>query len=169
MNKEELYVVNESGEIIDKIESSDRYVKLSEGDKVVRKGTLQYLSDTVDIKYHFIKVNDAIYGELANKYSILNILIKYVGYMDGILSFKNGKKLNFKNICQVCKVSDVTARKQLKGLMEDDVIHRIPGKGREVNYIMNPFVAFKGKKVYLSLYNEFKLSEYRNYCEECEK
>lgn len=35
MKQKELYVVDELGNIIDKIEAEDKYVKLSEGDKVM--------------------------------------------------------------------------------------------------------------------------------------
>lgn len=169
MNKE-LYVVNEEGEIIDKIESSDKYVKLSDGDKVVRKGVLQYLNDTVDIKYRFVKINPHVYGEIAKKYPIINKLIKYLGYMDGILSYKNGKKIKMKDIPKICEVSESTAKRQIKGLLECDVIHKKRDKKERQTYlIMNPYVAYIGRKIYLSLYEEFKLSEYRNKCEEWSK
>ena len=57
MNKETLYVTNSDGTIVDIIETTDAYVKLGEGDRVLRKGALEYLNDTVDIKYRFVKKN----------------------------------------------------------------------------------------------------------------
>lgn len=163
----ELYVVDENGEIIDKIDAEDKYVKLSQGDRVVRKGALQYLSDTTDIRYKFIKINPLVYGEIANKYPIMNSLIKYVGYMDGILSFKNGVFIKMKDIPKICDVSESTAKRQIKGLFEEDVIHKIRDNKKKQTYlVMNPYIAYIGRKIYLSLYEEFKLSHHRNNCEE---
>lgn len=168
--KQELYVVDATGEIIDKIDAEDKYVKLSEGDRVLRRGTLQYLSDTTDIKYRFVKVNPNIYGDIALKYPIINILIKYLGYMDGILSYKNGKLIKIKDVARLCNVSESTAKRQLKGMFEDDVIHKVKDRTKKQTYlVMNPFVAYIGRKIYLSLYEEFKLSIYRGKCEEYDK
>jgi len=167
-NNEELYVVNASGEILDKIDSDDSYVKLSDGDKVVRKGVLQYLSNTVDIKYRFIKINPFTYGKIAKKYPIINDLICYIGYGDGILSYRNGKFIKLKDIPKICKVSTSTAKRQMKGLFLEDVIHKIKDKN-QTYLILNPFIAYIGKKVYLSLYDEFKLSEHRLNCEKWNK
>ena len=170
MKENNLYVTDENGKVIDIIESADKYVKLNDGDKVVRKGVLQYLSDTVDIKYRFIKVNPYVYGKIANKYPILNILIKYIGYMDGILSYKNGKFVRMKDIHKICNVSESTAKRQIKGLFEEDVIHKVKDKLKKQTYlVINPYIAYIGRKIYLSLYEEFKLSEHRNNCEEWEK
>ena len=42
-------------------------------------------------------------------------------------------------------------------------------KENQTYLLMNPYVAYVGKKIYLSLYEEFKLSHYRELCEETEK
>lgn len=167
MEKETLYVTNADGKIVDIIETTDAYVKLAEGDKVLRKGTLAYLNDTVDVKYHFVKINPLVYGEISKKYSIINSLVKYLGYMDGKLQYRNGRPVKMKDIPKLCGVSEATAKRQIKGLFEADVIHKIRDKKEKQTYIvMNPYVAYIGKKIYLSLYEEFKLSEYRLNCEE---
>lgn len=169
MNKE-LYVVNEDHEIVDIIKPEDKYVKLSDGDKIIRKGVLQYLNETIDIKYRFVKVNPNVYSEIAKKYPIVNVLIKYLGYMDGIFSFRNGRFIKPKDIAKICNVSESTAKRQLKGLFEEDIIHKVKDKKTKQTYlIMNPWVAYIGKKIYLSLYEEFKLSVHRSNSEVCDK
>ena len=161
------YLTNENGEVIDIIDSPDKYVKLSDGDKVVRRGVIQYLSQTVYLKYRFVKVNHLVYGDIARKYPIINILIKYLGYMDGILSYKNGVYVKMKDIAKICDVSESTAKRQIRGLLLEDVIHKVRDKEKKQTYlVMNPYIAFIGRKIYLSLYEEFKLTEYRNKCEE---
>lgn len=162
-----LYVVNEDGEVVDKIDSSDKYVKLSQGDRVIRNKSIKYLSETVDMRYKFVKINPLVYDDIANKYPIINTLLRYLGYMDGILSYKNGQPLKLKDIAKICNVSESTAKRKIKGLMEEDVIHKLRDKKlRQTYLIMNPYVAVVGKKVSLSLYEEFKLSAFRNRCEE---
>lgn len=169
MNKP-VYVVDENGKILDTIDAEDRYVKLSEGDKVVRKGVLQYLNDTTDIKYKFIKINPVAWYQVANKYPIINKLIYYLGYMDNILSYRNGKNIQAKDISKVCDVSESTAKRQLSGLITDDIIHKVQDKKAKKTYlVVNPYIAMRGRKIYLSLYNEFKLSEWRDECEEWDK
>lgn len=169
MNKE-LYVVDDNGIVVDTITSEDKYVKLSEGDKVVRKGVIQYLSDTTDIKYRFIKVNPVAWAKVANKYPIMNTLIYYLGYMDNVLSYTNGKIIRSTDIYKICGVSESTAKRQLKGLQTDDVIHKVKDKNRKMNYyVVNPYICMRGRKIYLSLYEEFKLSVWRGEVEEWEK
>ena len=164
----ELYVVDENGEVIDKIEAQDKYVKLSNGDKVVRKGVLQYLSDTTDIRYHFVKINPLIYGKIANRYPILNSMIEYLGYMDNILSYRNGVNIQVKDLPKICNVSESTIKRQLKGLLDEDVIHKVK-ENKKWHLVVNPFVAMRGREIYLSLYEEFKLSHLRTEVEEWEK
>lgn len=166
----ELYVVNEHGEVIDKIDSNDKYVKLSDGDRVLRNKSIQYLKDTIDIKYRFVKVNPYIYSDIANQYPIINTLIKYIGYMDGILSYRNGKNIKMKDIHKICNVSESTAKRQLKGLIQKDVIHKVKDKKAKQTYlILNPYVAYVGRKIYLSLFEEFKQSQIKDTIEECGK
>ena len=168
--KDKLYVTNEDGVIVDEIEAYDKYVKLSDGDKVIRKGVLQYLSDTKDIKYKFIKVNPIAWSKVALKYPIINKLIYYLGYMDGILSYRNNKNIQMKDISKICDVSESTAKRQLSGLIKDDVIHKIKNKKNNTTYLMvNPFVVMRGKRVYLTLYEEFAQSKWRNEIDEWDK
>lgn len=164
----ELYVVNEDMVVVDKIESQDSYVKLSDGDRVLRKGLLTYLSDTTDIKYRFIKVNPIVHKRIANKYPIINKLIEYVGYMDNELRFRNGKVIKTKNMEDICDVSESTVKRQLKGLISEDIIHKVKN-GKETVFVVNPFYVMRGRRIYLSLYEEFKLSALRGECEMWEK
>ena len=168
--KETLYVTNADGVVLDTIDSDDSYVKLSEGDRVIRKGVLQYLNDTVDMKYHYVKINPFSYGIISKKYSLINTLIKYMGYMDNKLEYKNGKPVRMKDLPKLSGLSETTVKKQIKGLLADDVIRKIRDKkARQTYIVVNPFIVYIGRKIYLSLYEEFKLSVWRSYCEEWEK
>ena len=163
----ELYVVDESGTIYDTLDNQYSYVKLKQGDKVLRKGALEYLQDTTDIKYHFIKINPVAWSEISIKYPIINQLVYYLGYMDNILSYRNGKFIKLKDIANICKISESTAKRQLKGLVEDDVIHKVKDVKENTTYlVVNPWVCMRGRRIYKTLYNEFKSSNWQNECEE---
>lgn len=163
----ELYVVDESGTIYDTLDNQYSYVKLKQGDKVLRKGALEYLQDTTDIKYHFIKINPVAWSEISIKYPIINQLVYYLGYMDNILSYRNGRFIKLKDIANICKISESTAKRQLKGLVEDDVIHKVKDVKENTTYlVVNPWVCMRGRRIYKALYNEFKSSNWQNECEE---
>lgn len=163
----ELYVVDESGTIYDTLDNQYSYVKLKQGDKVLRKGALEYLQDTTDIKYHFIKINPVAWSEISIKYPIINQLVYYLGYMDNILSYRNGRFIKLKDIANICKISESTAKRQLKGLVEDDVIHKVKDVKENTTYlVVNPWVCMRGRRIYKTLYNEFKSSNWQNECEE---
>lgn len=165
---DKLYVTNADGVVVDEIESIDKYVKLSDGDKVIRKGVLQYLNDTTDIRYRFVKINHKIFDKYCKKYSILPTLVCHIGFMDNICEFSNGKRITMKNIPDLCNVSESTAKRQINGMIADDLLHKVKD-GKKKCFMMNPWLCTRGKKIYLSTYEEFKLSALRSECEEWSK
>ena len=87
------YLINENGEVLQVIKEDARYVELELGDRVLRKNAVEYLENTMEIKYDFVKLNHNAFVHYCKKYSILPLLICYVGYSDNICEYKNGKKL----------------------------------------------------------------------------
>nr|DAE73853.1 MAG TPA: ethanolamine utilization protein [Bacteriophage sp.] len=160
------FLADENGVILQKLKNIDRVICLDDGDRILRKGTLEYLNDTTDIKYHFIKINPKIFDKYCKKYSILPYLTCHIGYMDNICCYDNGKIIQLKDLPKVCEVSETTIKRQLKGLIADDIIHKVPYKKNQKCLMINPYLAMRGKRIYLSTYNEFKLSALRNEVEE---
>lgn len=160
------FLADENGVILQKLKNIDRVICLDDGDRILRKGTLEYLNDTTDIKYHFIKINPKIFDKYCKKYSILPYLTCHIGYMDNICCYDNGKIIQLKDLPKVCEVSETTIKRQLKGLIADDIIHKVPYKKNQKCLMINPYLAMRGKRICLSTYNEFKLSALRNEVEE---
>lgn len=160
------FLADENGVILQKLKNIDRIICLDDGDRILRKGTLEYLNDTTDIKYHFIKINPKIFDKYCKKYSILPYLTCHIGYMDNICCYDNGKIIRLKDLSKVCEVSETTIKRQLKGLIADDIIHKVPYKKNQKCLMINPWLCCRGKRIYLSTYNEFKLSALRNEVEE---
>ena len=86
------YLVDENGVVLQELEDSNRIISLNDGDRILRKGTLEYLNDTTDIKYHFIKINPKIFDKYCKKYSILPHLTCHIGYMDNICCYDKGRR-----------------------------------------------------------------------------
>lgn len=160
------YIVDENGEVLQEIDDIDRLVSLEYGDRVLRKGTLKYLNDSIDMKYHFIKINPKTFDKYCRKYSILPNLITTIGYMDNICSYDNGKVIQIKDLPKVCNVSEATIKRQLKGLIEDDIIHKVPYKKNQKCLMINPWLCMRGKRIYKSTYEEFRLSSLKNEVDE---
>ena len=160
------YLADENGVVIQELDNIDRVVCLDDGDRILRKGVLEYLKDTADIKYHFIKINPKIFDKYCKKYSILPYLTCHIGYMDNICCYDNGKIIRLKDLSKVCEVSETTIKRQLKGLIADDIIHKVSYKKNQKYLMINPYLAMRGKRIYLSTYNEFKLSALRSEVEE---
>lgn len=83
--------------------------------------------------------------------------------MDGVLVYQNGKQVRMKDVYNLCNVSQSTAKRQLKGLFEDDIIHKIKDKELNQTYlVMNPYIAFIGRRVCKTLYDDFKSSKWKS-------
>lgn len=161
------FLVDEDGCVLKEIEDIYKVVTLEDGDKILRKGMLEYLKDSTDeVKYHFIKINPKIFDKYCKKYSILPYLTCHIGYMDNICCYDNGKIIQLKDLPKVCEVSETTIKRQLKGLIADDIIHKVPYKKNQKCLMINPWLCCRGKRIYLTTYNEFKLSALRSEVEE---
>ena len=166
---EKLFLVDKDGVIVDEIDEKENFVKVNSGDRVLRNATLKYLSDFVEVKYHFVKVNPVIFGKYVDKYPILGTLICHVGYSDNILQYRNGRLLDIKGIIRITKKSETTVRRQIRGMIQDDILHVIKEKGKKPYYMLNPFIATVGKKIFKNVYDEFKFSHLSSKIEEYDK
>lgn len=155
------YVANEYGVVIDEIADNEVLIKLGSGDRVIRKKSVDYFEDTKEIKKRFVKVNDQATNMLSKYGKYICLLLKYIGYMDGILRFNNGIYLSNKSISKIFGITERNTIKILDDLIKEDVIHKHKEKNKNY-YTFNPWIASKGKRVSINLYNEFKMTEWVN-------
>lgn len=159
-SEEELYLVNSTGEVIEKIPHGKVLTYLDEGDKVFRKDCIEGAERTVAIKMRFAKVNPVVFWDIISKYPIFAKMLNYLQYQSGKLVFRNGVTINRRNLAKACGVSSATVDRQLKGLMNEDIIKTIKD-GRDVIFYVNPYIVHIGKKINYSLYMLFKETLYR--------
>ena len=155
------YIVDNNGVIIRNVGNIDNLYEVEEGDRILRRKNLDEIDKQVEIKMRFAKVNYVVYGDIAYKYPVFLKMLKFIGYRSGKLMYRNGYPVNRRNLAKVCGVSSATINRQLKGLIDDDVI-KVVREGRNAAYFVNPYVVHLGKKVNFSLYDMFKDSVYRD-------
>ena len=155
------YIANEHGVVIEEIEDNEVLIKLGSGDRVIRKKSVDYFEDTKEIKKRFVKVNDQATNMLSKYGKYICLLLNYIGYMDGILRFNNGIYLSNKSISKIFGITERNTIKILDDLIKEDVIHKHKEKNKNY-YTFNPWIASKGKRVSINLYNEFKMTEWVN-------
>lgn len=163
MNEEEKhYVVDSNGEVIQILDNVNKFVVLEAGDRVLRKGSIEYLKDTINIKYSFIKVNTNVPDEFFKKHPALLILMKNVEYMTNIITYSNGKVVKPSGVAKLCEISESTAKRYIKRMIEDDVIHKVKVDGK-IGIMLNPFLCYRGKNISVEAYEEFKNSDLAKY------
>ena len=158
------YILNEQGAVLEVLKDNQTYAILEQGDRVTRKSSIKHLSDTVKISCGFVKINDIVVGTFDKELLYCCKLFEYVSYMDGRLTWTNGRNIkNATDISKICGISVTTAKKLLKRLIDEDIIHKHKKEKEERSffYTFNPYICLRGSKASRSLYEEFKDTKYR--------
>lgn len=155
------YLVDENGEVKEVLNDEENFVKLKNGDRVVRGGSIEYLLGTITVRFNkFIKVNDLACLELEDYGNYIFLLFQYVGFGDGILSFSNGRRLRPKFLYGLLGKKRRKGSSVVKELLDLDVLHKHKD-GRTYYFTFNPYVAVKGNRITKELHEEFKNSRYK--------
>ena len=163
-NEEKLYLVTEQGEIVNEIDNGKRFTVLNDGDRVIRSNSKEKIENSYLLKYDFVKINKNTWYKVIEKYPIMTYLACYINYMDNILIYSNGKGIRYKDIAKVTGVSLSTVKRQMKGMLEEDVVHKVEFN-KKTYLVVNPFICMRGRRVIASVYEEFKDSVWSEGCE----
>lgn len=157
-----------NGQAIYVLKEGEQVAIVQKGDILLRKGKIEDFEHLTKINMKFVKVNPYAFEEIGYKYPLLSILIKYTQYQTGKLVYRNGAIVTRRNLVRVCKLSQSTVDRQIRGLIEEDVIKLVRDK-KEAIYFMNPYVAHSGKKVTESLLELFRNTKFKDSYEETRK
>ena len=146
------YLVNDDGTIEDELDT---------GNVFLTQKQIDYLNGAKKIKSHFLKVNDVYLSELVEVSDMILILMQYIGYFNGVLTFRNGNIIHTDSMIKKLKKRSRSGHNAIKKLIELDVIHR-KKDGRKYYYLFNPFIAHRGSRVAKELYEDFRLSKWNN-------
>ena len=153
------YIVDENGEVLETIPEGSSAVVVEYGDRIVKRGTIEYLNGTVEINYKFYKVSIEALKELSDYAAQIWKIIPYVNYATGMLLHSNGKPVRPRKLASILKKKRRTGSDAINKLIELDVIHR-HRDGKTYYFTFNPYISVKSKRITKELYDEFKGTKY---------
>lgn len=134
---------------------------IGEGDKIIRKASVEYLQDTEIWKIeHFYKGNiSEIRKQLEDlsiyEKSFLFCIATYVGYEDCCIKHDNGVCFGFDDLVKLTRMSREKTLNTINSLIRADVIYK--GKNSKgLQYFVNPWLFCKGNRINTVLKTMFK-------------
>lgn len=139
--------------------------ELSDGDRIVRKKSVDFLKSKISIDYEDygslnFKELKLVLEELdKNEKAVLMSLIPYVQFSTCLICHSNGRSIGTEDIPALSGLGRNLVYDTLSKLIDKDLLYR--GKNsREVQYFMNPFIVRKGKlvdKVLATMFRNYKV------------
>ena len=144
--------------------------EIREGDsvKILRKESKDYLCTTMsidkreenDYTIQFTCNSTKLYRLLgASNYGLLSYLMQYVSYKNCELRHHNGALLTNNYITEELEISRKTLFNGIETLCDYEILSKRK-EGRNIVYIMNPFICMKGNKIDTTIYEMFKNSRW---------
>lgn len=154
------------GMVVD-INSGEAIDEIHEGDRIVRKKSSEFLSDSVAVNNgaYFAKIYThvlpyVIEGLSGSECKLLLWLLPYLSHDSNILKCKNGVPVTREFIVtNVSGYSRSAAEKALSGLCKQDLLQSIKRPQGKI-YIVNPWVFMNGKRVDKTCYDIFYKSKW---------
>lgn len=109
--------------------------------------------------YKYIKVNFNVLNLLVDRAPITLKLLKYVNYKENALMFPNGVYINQTNLAKDLGVSREYICRKFRDLKKLKIINTIK-KDRKTIYLLNPYIATKGEKIYIEVFDKFIKTEW---------
>ena len=144
------YVVdNHTGEVITEVNEGDTL-------KVIRKGTKEFLTNYKRINknkpftFLYASAGEILCREnlTPNENRIIWGIQNHIEYSSGVLKMLRGckpdKVLNANDIITICDMNPKTFYRAMDGLIKKRIIGKTK-VGRETNYIVNPFIFYRGQ------------------------
>lgn len=156
--EKELYIINEAGEVQN---------VLNYGDRILRRGSIEYLSGQTEIKFNYVKANTKAFQNLGTDGKYVSMILDCIELGTGILKYSNGRIINTNGKIAGLLNKDIkTGYSVVRRLIKKEIIHRNRTRENGVFFTFNPFIAHCGKKVPKALYREFFDTEWRKYTDE---
>lgn len=134
---------------------------LRQGDKIVRGASMEYLRNTINVKYKDygwfnIKELHKVLPTLTDSESALFLrLTPYVSYRNCCLQYGNGKDITLSGIVKITDMSKTTCIKATEGLIKKNIYYK-GRNGKSNQYYVNPWIVNRGMTVSRVLKNMFK-------------
>ena len=144
------------------------YAELNEGDRVLRKKSIDYLKNTNELQKtemyvkFFLKSASVLAREKMSStaMSVCLEMLQYIRYDTGYLAFENGIKLTLDDIKRKCDFISMTSVVRAVDELVDKKIFAKVKTGKENNYLVNPYVFMRGARVNKTLSKTFENSKW---------
>lgn len=156
-------VKKDTSEVVDENNSDEMFVKVKTGDIILRKDGLKDKVKCSPVDMLYGKSNLDALWDIALKYPIFFKMVQYLQYQSGKIAFPNGREINRKNLITLTGFSKNTIDRQIKGLIDEDIIKSVKD-GRNCIYFVNPYIVHIGSKVHDPLLEMFDGSIYKRTC-----
>lgn len=151
-------MVSNDGEIINEV---------YEGDRLVRKSTIDYLHEHVEIGKDkgFTKMFDDILFDLyaenltGKQLSFALLMCKYIKYDSGLIAYSNGKPIDYEGFMEITKMSQSAIFECLNVLVKKRIFAKTK-VGYDIKYFANPYIFCKGTRINKTLEDTFKNSKW---------
>lgn len=139
-------------------------VELNEGDRVLRKKSIDFLKNTDEIQKtemyvkFFLKSASVLAREKlsSTEMSVCLELLQYVRYDTGYLAYENGNKLTLDDIKRRCDfISNTSIIRAIDELVDKKILAKVR-TGKENNYLVNPYIFMRGARVNKTLSKTFE-------------
>ena len=142
-------------------ESNNFIGELNEGDKILRKSSIEFLGDyEIWIVNRFYKGNideiEKLLKELTiGEKALLFSIVPFIGYNDCCIKYKNGSCMNLEDIVKKTYISKATVIKAVNSLIKKDILYK--GKNsKNIQLFINPWLFCKGNRINKVLKTMFK-------------
>lgn len=144
------------------------YAELNEGDRIVRKKSIEYLKNTDELQKtemyvkFFLKSASVLAKEKMSStaMSVCLEMLQYIRYDTGYLAYENGIKLTLEDIKNKCNfISSASVVRAIDELVDKKIFARVK-TGKENNYLVNPYIFMRGARVNKTLSKTFETSRW---------
>lgn len=144
------------------------YAELNEGDRIVRKKSIEYLKNTDELQKtemyvkFFLKSASVLAREKmsSTSMSVCLEMLQYIRYDTGYLAYENGIKLTLEDIKNKCNfISSASVVRAIDELVDKKIFARVK-TGKENNYLVNPYIFMRGARVNKTLSKTFETSRW---------
>lgn len=143
-------------------------VELNEGDRVLRKKSIDFLKNTDELQKtemyvkFFLKSASVLAREKLSSTEIAVCLemLQYIRYDTGYLAYENGVKLTLDDIKRKCDfTSNISVVRAVDELVNKKIFAKVK-TGKENNYLVNPYIFMRGARVNKTLSKTFEYSRW---------
>lgn len=152
MKKETLFIVNDSGEILQELGTD--YDRLVNNTIVIKPRVAERELNRIN-PYPYVKINTGLPIDFYKDYPQVFLLLPFIEYNTNFLTFSNGRYVNQTNFAKATGYSRIFANRLFNKYKKDQIIAQVKS-GRRTVYMFNPYIAMMGCYIYKDLLDNFK-------------